>query len=229
MSTARRCRRRVSCARLLSPAGRALLKADQKGDPMPHPFIPQLETLWRAVVALYEPAIFYLGVAGMAAYVTAIEAGSIASRVNGPWLELAAYAAGSLADLHFRGRVYATLPEARRMSRLREWKSRLGLAAIGLAGAFFASLPVHAWLDLSMPEIGAALYPVVNFAFVLVAVPVIDAFRGLFRILTGTPTQEAFAGLVISWASRRAGAERPPDDPPDDPPPPPSPRTGEDS
>jgi len=34
---------------------------------------------------------------------------------------------------------------------------------------------------------------------------------------------------VISWASRRAGAERPPDDPPDDPPPPPSPRTGEDS
>lgn len=172
---------------------------------MPHRFLPPLEAFWRAVVALYEPAVFYLGVAGLAAYATAVEAGSIASRVNGPWLELAAYAAGSLADLHFRGRAYARLPEDQRASRLREWKSRLGLAAIGLAGAFFASLPVHAWLDLSMPALGAALYPVINFAMVLVAVPVIDGFRGLFRILAGQSTQEAFAGLVIDWARRRAG------------------------
>lgn len=173
---------------------------------MPHRILSQLDQIWRGVVALYEPAVFYLGVALMAVYATAVEAGSIASRVNGPWLELAAYAAGSLADLHFRGRAYAKLPEDQRASRLREWKSRLGLAAIGLAGAFFASLPVHAWIDLSAPELSAALYPLVNFAFVLVAVPVIDGFRGLFRMLAGQSTQEAFAGLVIDWARRRSGA-----------------------
>lgn len=174
---------------------------------MPHRFIHAAEHLWRWVVALYEPALFYAGIAGVAAFATITEAGSMASRMNGPWLELAAYLAGSFADLHFRGRAYAALPADQRPSRLREWKSRLGLAAIGLAGAFFASLAVHAGLDVHMPDMGGDLYPVVNFVLVLVAVPFIDGVRGLSRILSGQSAQDAFAGLVIGWAQKRAGRD----------------------
>lgn len=176
---------------------------------MPHRFIPPLEAIWRGVIALYEPAAFYIGVAALAvasAVVDAgVEAGSLAARVNGPWLEAAAYFAGSAADLHFRGRAYAKLPPARRATRLREWKNRLGLAAIGLAGAFFASLLLHRWMELAAPDLAAAAYPLTNFALVVIAVPVIDGLRGVFRILSGQPAQEAFAGLVIGWARRKSG------------------------
>ncbi|MFW6300525.1 MAG: hypothetical protein ACOC20_06355 [Oceanicaulis sp.] len=171
---------------------------------MPHRLIPPLEPIWRAIIALYEPALFYLAVSGAAAATTMVEAGSFASRVNGPWLELVAYAFGSLADLHFRGRAYAKLPPDQRDTRLREWKSRLGLAAIGLAGAVFASLPLHVLAVITAPGMAPALYPLINFACVLVAVPVIDGFRGLFRMLSGQSSQEAFAGLVIGWARRKA-------------------------
>ncbi len=177
---------------------------------MPHRVLPSIEESWRVIVALYEPAAFYAGIAILAVTTAAIEAGSLAASVNGPWLELAAYFAGSAADLHFRGRAYAKLPPDQRQTRLREWKNRLGLAAIGLAGAFFASLLIHNWLDIAAPDLAAASYPLVNFALVVIAVPLIDGLRGVSRILSGQSAQEAFAGLVIGWARRKSGDRRPP-------------------
>ncbi|EAP89184.1 hypothetical protein OA2633_00285 [Oceanicaulis sp. HTCC2633] len=173
---------------------------------MPHRFIHAAESAWRFIVALYEPVIFYVAVMAAGALATAQSVGAIAQELNLWWvLELAAYACGSFGDLHSRGRAYAKLPPDQRASRLREWKSRLGLAAIGLAGGVFFSLPVHVFLE-QWGELGHAFGPVANFLLVLIAVPVIDGFRGVFRILSGASSQEAFAGLVIGWAQRRAGA-----------------------
>jgi hypothetical protein len=172
---------------------------------MPARIVHAFESFWRAVIALYEPAVFYIAVAVSAVMAAASEAGSLAAGINGPWLEVAAYFVGSAADLHFRGRAYAKLPPDQRQSRLREWKNRLGLAAIGLAGAFFASLLAHAVIDAVWPSVSSASYPLVNFALVIIAVPVIDGLRGVFRLLSGADAQEAFAGLVIGWARRKSG------------------------
>ena len=40
---------------------------------MPHRLLPQIEALWRAMVALYEPVLFYVAVAASAVYATAID------------------------------------------------------------------------------------------------------------------------------------------------------------
>ena len=176
---------------------------------MPHRFIHAAESAWRFIVALYEPVIFYVAVMAAGAIATAQSVGAIAQTLDLWWvLELTAYACGTFGDLHFRGRAYAKLPPDRRASRLREWKSRLGLAAIGLAGGVYASLPIHVFLE-HWGDLGHAFGPLANFLLVLVAVPVIDGLRGVFRILSGASAQEAFAGLVIGWAQRRAGGARP--------------------
>ncbi|WP_439637022.1 hypothetical protein [Oceanicaulis sp.] len=167
-----------------------------------------LDGLWRAAVVLYEPALFYAGAAGTAVTATMVQGGGLTDGFDRAWIEAAAYLAGSGADLHFRGRAYAKLPVGQRASRAREWKARLGLAAIGLSGAFFASLVAQAALVHVMPaDIARASFPLVNFALVLIAVPVIDGFRGFFRLLSGQSSQEAFVGLVINWARKRSGQD----------------------
>ena len=172
---------------------------------LPHRFDHLAERFAAMIVALYEPLAYYAAALGAATVSAVSPPDSMVAGVDGPWMELFGYALGTIADLHARGRVYAKLPYEERASRLREWKERLGLAAIGLGLGVLLSGAINGFALVWQPAIAPAFYPVVNFFAVLIAVPMIDGVRGVMRVLSGRSSQEAFAGLVIGWARKRSG------------------------
>jgi hypothetical protein len=153
--------------------------------------------------------LVYVAGALVLAVTASLEAAtSLAGNANGWGFEVFAYVAGFAADLMFRAKAYHRLPVEERRPLPEEWASRLGFAAVGLCGAVFMSLLVHRLIELNAPELAQAAYPISNFFLVLIAVPVIDFIRGVFRMGAGKSAQEAFAGLVIDWARHKSGADR---------------------
>lgn len=164
-----------------------------------------LEHLWRWLVVMYEPAIAY-GIA-LAAAVTAAGAGS-----DEGWLsavrpmEALGFVMGTVIDLAARGRVYGAMPSDQRKSRYREWKERLLWAAIGLGTGAVLAASVNETARAMWPGVATGWAPIINLLCVgVIALPLIEGFRGGMRMLSGQSAQEAFAGLVIGWARRRAG------------------------
>jgi len=178
---------------------------------MPHRLIHGFERLWAVMVALYEPAIVYTAAGSAAVWSVGTNvAPAIGGWFDPIWMQLFGFAIGTFGDLHARGRIYAKIPDELRQSRLREWKSRLGLAGLGLGFGVVLASGLNNAFTVWNADVASGFYPFVNLLCVLVAVPVIDGVRGLFRILGGESSQEAFAGLVLGWAQRRSGQDRPP-------------------
>lgn len=171
---------------------------------MPHRFQHVAEKLGLWLLALYEPVVFYLG-AVLATTASALSGAPVVGGLPAEWAALAGYGVGAVVDLAARGRAYAKLPDEQRHGRLREWKERLTWGAIGLGVGWTLSIAANGWWLVNEPGVAAYIYPLSNMLCVVVAVPLIDTVRGVTRLLGGKSAQEAFAGLVIDWASRKAG------------------------
>lgn len=171
--------------------------------------VPTIELIWRWLVVMYEPVIAYT-IAGATALMAA------GAGQDGYWLgsvhpmEALGFAMGTVIDLAARGRVYGAMPPEQRKSRYREWKERLLWAAIGLGTGAVLAYSINEALAVALPAFSTSFAPVVNLVCVgVIALPFIDGARGLARLVSGQSTQEAFAGLVISWLFRRAGQTPP--------------------
>jgi hypothetical protein len=171
---------------------------------MPQRFAHVAEKLGIWFLALWEPSVFYIG-AAIAASMSALHAPPVVGGLPADWAALAGYGVGVAVDLAARGRAYAKIPDDQRHSRLREWKERLTWGAIGLGVGWTLSIALNGWVFVSQPGVAVYVYPLSNMLCVIVAVPLIDVVRGVTRLLGGKSAQEAFAGLVIDWASRKAG------------------------
>lgn len=181
--------------------------------------ITLLEHVWRWLVVMYEPAIAYGLALGAAA--TAAGAGSDGhSLADVRPMEAFGFIMGWVIDFGARGRVYGALPPAKRKSRWREMKERTLWSAIGLGAGAVLAFFVNESLEVAAPPFAHAAAPLVNMVAVgVIALPLIDASRGIARMAAGQTTQEAMAGLVVGWLFRRAGQTPPA-------PPPPSPGQG---
>jgi len=165
---------------------------------MPQRFVLAFDSARDWLVVLYEPLAFWIFAAAVATGAATV--GDGAAYIE--WLSLSGYAIGTIIDLAARGRAYARTAPDQRRSRWAEWKERLLWAAIGLGMGVMLSVGINGALLAGSP----AWHPLVNTLCVgVVALPLIDFTRGSIRILSGQ--QDAFAGLVIGWARRRAGGD----------------------
>lgn len=168
---------------------------------MPQRIQSAIEKACHWALALYEPAIVYLG-GLLAAAATSLQ---LAGGAPG-WREaFAGYGVGVVVDLVARGRAYARLPLEKRASRLREWKERLLWGGVGLGFGWSASLLLNGFMTVTHPLMAPHAAPFINAMCVIGAIPVIDLSRGTMRKLGGASTQDALSGLVIDWVNRRAG------------------------
>ena len=170
---------------------------------MPHrQIMTTLEDAGRGIVMLWEPAVMAAGAAS-AATLAAIASG--VSEPEARIMALAAFAAGFWADFQLRGRAWSALPECDRKPRWAELNDRFMWAALGLAVGVLFAWATNGMIARRWPEDAPYIAIVVNFCWVLNALLMIELIRGLGRLLSGQGMQEAFAGLVINWARRRAG------------------------